>query len=142
MKRTLLIVVFLAIVFSSVGFAQVNKYPIDIPGTNVLFFNLRYEGTTLPFELINEIWERINDVFITWVENGQNPAELTADDVTIGKTTDGEVAIFLKGSLIVIVDEFHARINKTTPQKLAEVWANNLKEGVEIFVKNNTLASM
>ena len=47
------------------------------------------------------------------------------------------LCIYLKGQLIVVVDEFHAKANFATRLQLAEKWAANLKKGVEVFVELN-----
>lgn len=40
----------------------------------------------------------------------------------------GEWAVFVKDILIITADATSARVNNTTPQKLAEVWAKNLQK--------------
>ncbi len=135
--KVLLLVVSFLLLTSGLGLAQVNSYPVDVPGTNVHFFLMRYEGATPPYAAIQTIWERIGTVFHEWSLAGRDPEALTAHDVTVGKTEAGQMAVWLKGHLIVTIDDFHARYNRATPEQLAEKWAVNLREGVTAFVEIN-----
>ena len=80
---------------------------MDIPGTNVNFFLYRYTGDEVPYDAIAQIWKNLSDVFIEWASQGADPTALTSDDVTVATVGD-VVGIYLKGRLIVEVDEFHA----------------------------------
>ncbi|HHW72304.1 MAG TPA: hypothetical protein GX393_03655 [Firmicutes bacterium] len=136
-KINFLLVVLLVAVLSSAVQAQVKGYPVDIPGTGVLFFTYRYEGNTAPYDKINEIWGNLTKVFTAWVDAGQNPSALTGKDVEIKTDAAGNVALYVKGQFIVEVDAFHAAYNKATKAQLAEKWAANLRKGIEAFVANN-----
>lgn len=116
--------------------ANLNGYPIDIPGTNVNFFLYRYTGDQVPYDAIAEIWKNLSDVFIEWSTQGADPKALSPEDVSI-KTVDNKVGIYLKDHFIVEVDEFHAKANHATPAQLAQKWAANLKEGVQVFIELN-----
>jgi hypothetical protein len=139
MKRTkacLIACLLIVLAISSVVKGQTKGYPVDIPGTNVNFFLYRYTGDEVPYDEINMIWKNLSDVFVEWSAQGADPKALSPDDVTI-KTVDDVVGIYLKGQLIVVVDEFHAKANYATRLQLAEKWAANLKKGVEVFVELN-----
>lgn len=112
--------------------------PIDIPGTQVHFFTLRYEATAPPYDQVELIWQRLSSVFQQWVEDGQNPEALSPEMVIIENAPQGKQAIFLKGTLIVEVDSYHAQVNRASIEQVARVWADNLREGITIFVENNT----
>jgi len=111
--------------------------PIDIPGTQVHFFTLRYEAATPPYEQADLVWQRLSSIFQQWVEEGQNPNSLTAEMVTVETAPSGNKAIYLKGILIVEVDEYHAKQNRTNVDQLAKTWADNLRQGVTVFVESN-----
>lgn len=123
---------------SSGALAQVKGIPVDIPGTGVNFFLYRYEGPA-PYDKINAIWDNLSEVFAAWVDAGQRTDDLSSKDVHIIIDPNGEVAIYIKDQLIVVVDEYHATINKATPAQLAEKWAVNLRLGVDEFVANNAI---
>ncbi len=135
--KSLTLVVLLFVAVGSVGAAQIQSYPVDIPGTDVHFFMMRYEGDTPPFAEINAIWERISEVFAQWSLEGKDPSALTPDHVTVGTCEDGRPAVMLKGNRIVSVDALHARHNRATAQQVAEKWAENLREGVAVFAERN-----
>jgi len=115
---------------------ELKGYPVDIPGTNVLFFTYRYTGDEVPYDDINAIWRNLSDVLIEWSARGAKPEELSPADVEV-KTVNDEVGIYLKGRLIVAVDESHAKANYATRQQLANMWAENLRKGIKIFVELN-----
>lgn len=129
----LLVVLFVGLAAS----AQVNSLPVDVPGTNELFFQIRYEGTEPPYAKAHQIWNRLNQVFFRWVDESQDPNALGSEDVTVSQTAAGHPAIFLKDTLVVEVDEFHAQYNRATPAQLADMWAANLRKGVTAFVQTN-----
>ncbi len=129
----------LVLLMTSFVAAQPKSIAIDVPGTDVHFFSLRYEGDTPPYQKANEIWERLNSVLLSWVDQGQDPTMLTSAMVSTGLTSDGSMAVFLKDTYIITVDEFHATINRATPEQLAEMWANNLRKGITVFVQTNVL---
>ncbi|NLJ73621.1 MAG: hypothetical protein GX331_01370 [Firmicutes bacterium] len=136
-KFSLLTALILVFLVSGGVFAQAKGFPVDIPGTGVNFFLYRYEGEKVPYAEINAIWANLSSAFLHWVEAGQNPQDLSEKDVAVRTTADGQVGIFLKDQLIVIVDDYHAKINRATPKQLGEMWAANLKKGVERFVMIN-----
>lgn len=129
----------LLLILSAVTYAMPG-IPVDIPGTNVHFFLYRYETGTPPYGEVATIWARLSGVFNTWAEKeGKNPALLTPNHVTIAQTTEGHLGIYLKGTLIVVVDEYHAKANHATKDQLAQMWARNLEEGVAVFAEQNAL---
>lgn len=50
-------------------------------------------------------------------------------DITV-RTVNGTPAVFARDILIITADAEHARLNATTPQALAEIWAENLRRGL------------
>ncbi len=131
------ILLVIALVVLVAGVAAAQGVPVDIPGTGVNFFLYRYDGPDTPHQEINAIWANLSSVFSQWVEDGQDPQSLTADDVRILTAADGRVEIYVKNQFIVEVDDYHARLNKATRSQLAEQWAANLRIGVEEFVAIN-----
>ena len=127
----------LIVLFSSGVWAQGVGIPVDIPGTVVNFFLYRYEGDQKPYNQVNAIWANLSAAFDQWVVSTQDPADLSGKDVHIVVNASGSVSVFLKDHFIVEVDQYHAKINRATPQQLAEKWAANLREGVEKFVSIN-----
>lgn len=138
-KFSLLTALVLVVLVSGGVYAEVKGYPVDIPGTGVNFFLYRYEGENVPYGEINSIWANLSSAFMQWVEAGQNPQDLSSNDVSVKTTENGQVGVFLKGQLIVIVDEYHAKINRAAPKQLGEMWAANLRKGVERFTAINEL---
>lgn len=136
MRIWMLVCLISVLAFGAIANAQVKGYPVDIPGTNVHFFLYRYTGDEVPYDAIAQIWKNLSDVFIEWSAQGADPAALSPDDVTV-KTVNDTVGVYLKGQLIVEVDEFHAKANYATRTQLANMWAENLKKGVEVFVELN-----
>ena len=135
--KVLLLVVSFLLLVPGLSLAQVNSYPVDVPGTNVHFFLMRYEGATPPYAAIQTVWERIGRVSHEWSLAGRDPQTMSAQDVSVGRTEGGQVAVMLKGQLIVTIDDFHAQYNRATPTQLAEKWAANLRDGVTAFVEIN-----
>ncbi len=131
-----ILVVFL---FTAGASAQVKSLPVDVPGTNVHFFLMRYTEDAPPYMQVDLVWDRLNQVFLNWVDQGQDPQALTPEMVTTGLSENNTAAVFLQGTLIVEVDEFHSTYNRATPAQLAEMWAANLRKGVESFVSINVL---
>ncbi len=64
------------------------------------------------------VTQRINELL------GSQPFE--ASDVTVG-VCNKEYAVFIGGNLIITADKETAKFNKTTPEKLANIWADNLR---------------
>lgn len=132
--------VLVAAVSCGVGAQELGSgIPVDIPGTGVNFFLYRFTGEEKPFHEVNAIWANLSKAFEQWVLAGQNPKDLTGEDVQVVVNPTGSVSLYLKDQFIVEVDEYHAKINRATPKQLAEKWAANLREGVERFVSINEL---
>lgn len=117
--------------------ASSQGIPIDIPGTQVHFFTLRYDEVTPPYDQANLIWERLSTTFMDWIAAGRDPDCFGPELVTIERITNGDLAILLNGNLVVEVDEYHAEFNRASKEHLAKVWADNLRRGVVVFVENN-----
>ena len=129
-KLNFLLVVALVVVLSGTVLAQ--GVPVDIPGTGVNFFLYRYEGSVVPHYKINEIWENLTEAFQAWADAGQKQGGLSGADVQV-KGND----IYVKDQFILTVSQYHANANKATRAQLAEKWAANLREGVDVFVATN-----
>ncbi|MDI6828048.1 MAG: hypothetical protein QME62_06150 [Armatimonadota bacterium] len=64
------------------------------------------------------VTQRINELL------GSHPFE--ASDVKVA-VCNKEYAVFIGGNLIITADKETAKFNKTTPEKLANIWAENLR---------------
>ncbi len=49
----------------------------------------------------------------------------------------GDYVIEAAGRLVVTIDPAHARVNKVSPQELAEIWAKLLRAGLSGYIDNN-----
>ncbi len=142
-KTSLVLAAALVLLTTGMAWAQEGQgIPVDIPGTGVNFFLYRFEGDQKPYEEVNQIWANLSAAFAQWVEAGQKPADLSKEDVHVKVNPTGSVSIYIKEQFIVEVDDYHAKINRATPRQLAEMWAENLKAGVEKFVSINELKKM
>jgi hypothetical protein len=56
--------------------------------------------------------------------------QVAPEDVKVG-LMNKETAILVKGQLIITVDWTTARANKTTPDKLGQIWAANLRKALQ-----------
>ena len=101
--------------------------PVDVPGTNIVFMNVRvaHPGLTL-HETRAIVWKRLVDVFAQAVEDG---ARIDGRSVEVEAVQGGDPRILVAGQLIVSVDATHAAINGTTQLELAAIWAANLARG-------------
>lgn len=142
-KTCLVLVAALILTITGIAWAQEGQgIPVDVPGTGVNFFLYRFEGEQTPYNEINQIWANLSTAFVQWVKAGQKPEDLSKKDVHVKVNPSGSVSIYIKDQFIVEIDEYHAKINRATPRQLAEVWAENLKAGVEQFVSTNELKKM
>lgn len=57
----------------------------------------------------------------------QDPT-ITPEDIVVRPIAGGEAAIYVKENLIVTVDKQHARLHRTTPLQLGEIWAQHLRK--------------
>ena len=134
--RTILLVCLVSVLaVGAVVNAEIKGYPVDIPGTNVNFFLYRYTGDEVPYDAIGQIWKTERRLVLSGLPRGGSICSFPAD-VEV-KTVGDVVGVYLKGQLIVEVDEFHATANHATRVQLATMWAENLKKGVEVFVELN-----
>lgn len=60
------------------------------------------------------------------ITDALSKAQFSPGSVVVQRV-NGDPAIFVGNTLIVTVDANHARVNGTTPELLAEVWARNLR---------------
>jgi len=76
----------------------------------------------------DEVYKRLNEAINAYKDR------LTPEMVRIGQVGSAP-AIFIGEHLLVTVDETSARLNGTTPDKLARIWAANLKAALSRFVR-------
>jgi len=58
------------------------------------------------------------------VERGARPSDVTTSSL------GGEAVVLIKGELVATADRFHANVNGTTPRRLAESWASNIRRAL------------
>lgn len=54
--------------------------------------------------------------------------DIQPSDIVVKPIANGEAAIYVKEHLLVTVDNHHARANRTTPQRLGEMWAEKIRK--------------
>lgn len=108
--------------------AAPEMLPVDVPGTNIVFMNVRVAepGLTL-FETRALIWKRLTEAFALAEAEGLG-IDGSSVQVEVG---EGDPRILVAGQLIVSVDATHAAINGTTQEGLASVWAANLARALD-----------
>ncbi len=76
----------------------------------------------------DEIYKRLNEAI------NELGDELSPDRVQV-QTVGGLPAVTVGGHLIVTVTPVDARLNGTTPDRLARIWASNLKKAFQRFLE-------
>ena len=76
----------------------------------------------------DEIYKRLNEAINTY-QDSLSPELVQVRQV--GQTP----AIFIGETLFVTVDPVSARLNGVPPQRLADIWAANLRQALERFLK-------
>ncbi len=76
----------------------------------------------------DEVYKRLNEAINAYQDR------LTPELVRVGQVGTTP-ALFIGEHLLVTVDETSARLNGTTPETLARVWAANLKAALSRFVQ-------
>lgn len=129
--RPLVLAMLLALVASVVASANQAEpavLPVDVPGTNIVFMNVRVPqpGLTL-YETRALIWKRLVEAFAVAEAEGLR-IDGSAVQLELG---DGDPRILVAGQVVVTVDATHAAINGTTQEGLAAVWAANLARALD-----------
>lgn len=108
--------------------AEPAMLPVDVPGTNIVFMNVRVPepGVSL-FETRALIWKRLVEAFALAEAEGLR-INGSLVQVELG---EGDPRILVAGQLVVSVDATHAAINGTTQEGLAAVWAANLARALD-----------
>jgi hypothetical protein len=75
-------------------------------------------GGYTPEQRASQIQERVNRIL--------SSGPVLANDITVGQW-QGETAVLVKGRLLFTADWQTARFNRTTPQLLAEQWAERMR---------------
>lgn len=110
--------------------------PVAVDVAGVVFCKIKFGyGPYEPYERLHLIEQRVFDTLDDFQTKGQLGDLPGAVSV---KSVGADVGVFLGDKLIVTVDVFHARLNNTTVDKLAEEWAANLKQGLEKYVSIQT----
>lgn len=95
---------------------------VDIAGVVILRVRIPVDGRE-PLEQVAAIYQR-------WVQVLEETKENLSPDLVRIEEEDGEPVIYVGSVPLIRVDEGHARINRTTPKGLAEVWASNLRRAI------------
>jgi hypothetical protein len=119
-KKTLVVTLALLLTAFSLGFAQQEPVGEVIVGGE-LILRIRFSaGGMTPQQRADAITVRLRTIL-------QDP-NIQPSDIVVKPIAGGEAAIYVKENLLVTVDKKHAEHNKTTPLKLAEIWAKHLRE--------------
>lgn len=97
-------------------------HPVDIAGVVVLRIRVPVDGRE-PLEQVATFYQR-------WVDILEETKEDLSPDLVRIEEQEGEPVIYVGSIPLIRVDEAHARLNATTPNGLAEVWASNLRRAI------------
>ncbi|MDO8587820.1 MAG: hypothetical protein Q7T82_12370 [Armatimonadota bacterium] len=109
-----------ALVLLAFSTAFASDGDVTLAGRVVLRIRYPAAGYTIA-ERADAVQIRLNEVL------GMGPIQ--PEDVKI-KRVNKETAIVVKDQLIITVDWTTARANKTTPEKLGQIWAANLRSAL------------
>lgn len=96
--------------------------PVDIAGVVILRVRVPVEGM--------EPLEQVSRIYRQWVNVLEETKENLSPDLVRIEEVDGVPVIHVGPVPMIWVDEGHARLNQTTPNGLAEVWAANLRRAI------------
>ena len=102
---------FIGLALISLAISGVFAEPVNVGGVNLL--NLRGVNSAKRVDLV---YERLSNLL------GQS---LKTEDVSVS-VIKGTYVVKVKDSVLVSVTAADSRVNKTSPKKLAEIWAKNL----------------
>ena len=118
------------------GEAQEARAEVVIGGITVFRFTSWFKGVS-PNARVGSVYRRLWHVLaITSPEN----RDALVDKVRVVKV-QGDYCIMIGKDLIVTVDPIHAQRNRSSPQDLAEVWAKNLRQGLQCYLTINVRKS-
>ncbi|HEY8418216.1 MAG TPA: hypothetical protein VIK93_09310 [Limnochordales bacterium] len=131
----LLVTLISTFVWPAVAAAQTAEEPEeawDVIFAGVLVLRVRYGlGGMSALERQHLVYQRLREA-----------VEALGEDLSPGLVhvteADGQVFLQLGPHVIVTVDEAHARYQRSTPQGLAEVWADNLRRAVARYVETHS----
>lgn len=101
--------------------------PVDIAGVVVLRVRVPVDG--------REPLEQVSHIYQQWVNVLEEAKENLSPDAVRVEDVDGVPTIYIGSIPVISVDEGHARLNGTTPNGLAEVWAVNWKRAIERYME-------
>lgn len=106
-----------------------DRLPVDVPGTNVVFMNVRVAEPGLDlYQTRASIWKRLVEALAAAEARGES---LDGRSVSVEAQDGADPRIMVAGQLIVTVDPAHAAINGTSQEELAAVWAANLRRALD-----------
>jgi hypothetical protein len=115
-----LILLFFLFVFFTISPVTASQKIGTVKIGSTIVFRLVYDGQSNPVLRAQVIQQRLN----TLIQQNLSP-----DNVRVAKVTGG-YAVFWGSNLIVTVDSLQAKANRSLPQDLAGVWANNLRKAI------------
>jgi len=128
----LLVALSSTLVWPAVAAAQTVQEPDeawDVIFAGVLVLRVRYGlGGTSALERQHLVYQRLREAVEDLGE------ELSPDLVHVTEA-DGQVFLQVGPHVIITVDEAHARYQRSTPQGLAQVWADNLRRAIARYVE-------
>lgn len=100
---------------------------VEVAGVVIVRFRVPVNGVT-PMEHASRVYQR-------WVEGLYRAGDNLSPNLVRIEEENGVPVIYMGSVRFVEVDEQHARLNGTTPQLLAEVWANNLRRAITRYME-------
>lgn len=100
---------------------------VEVAGVVIVRFRVPVNGVE-PMEHASKLYQR-------WVEGLLQAGDRLSPNLVRIEEEEGVPVIYMGSVRFVEVDEEHARINSTTPQLLAEVWANNLRRAIARYME-------
>lgn len=100
----------------------------DVIFSGVLVLRVRFGlGGMSALERQHMVYQRLREAV-------DSLGESLSPDLVMVTEADGQVFVQVGPHVIVTVDEAHARHQRSTPEGLAEVWADNLRRAIERYV--------
>jgi hypothetical protein len=120
MKKTLTVAMAFLFVALCMVFAQEEPAgEVTVGGELILRIRFSAGGMT-PQQRADAITQRLVKIL-------QDP-DIQPSDIVVKPVAGGNAAIYVKDNLLVTVDKKHAALNKTTPMRLGEIWADHLRQ--------------
>lgn len=105
---------------------------VELGAITLFRFHQPFKGAS-PQERANTVYKRLWHV----LDSTAPEKRLELPDQVRVTQVKADTCIFIGDYLIVTIDDIHARLNRCSPQELAEVWADNLRRGLSRYLDIN-----